>query len=99
MPKNNTPLKRFWRWVGGQVVHDVPEDSALCVFDCRKGQCTLGEWEACDRRLHKAAGELMPADAAALEGPEKSSSSCAGTTPTGPEFVVPHPSRVFSVFG
>lgn len=61
MTKKNNPLTQLWRWVADQVAQDVPTDIALCEYDCRKGQCILEEWETCDRRLHKAAGELMPA--------------------------------------
>lgn len=49
-------LKRLW-------IKDVPEDIALCEFDCRKEQCHYDEWASCERRLTKAAGELMPASA------------------------------------
>ena len=54
-------LRNIWDWVAGQVIGEVPEDSALCEYDCRKLQCTEGEWETCERRLQRAAGELMPA--------------------------------------
>jgi hypothetical protein len=54
------PLIRCWQWVRDQIAQDVPEEIEICAFDCRKGQCTMGEWATCDRRLHKAAGELMP---------------------------------------
>jgi hypothetical protein len=53
-------LIHLWKRVQGGVVQEVSEEDAVCVFDCGKGQCTFGEWETCDRRLHKAAGELMP---------------------------------------
>ncbi len=52
--------KRFLRWVSGMIVQDVPEDSALCEFDCQKVQCTNEEWAHCERRLARAAGELWP---------------------------------------
>jgi hypothetical protein len=54
-------LRKIWGWVAEQFVSDVPEDNALCEFDCRKPQCREGEWEDCTRRLQRAAGELMPA--------------------------------------
>ncbi len=54
------PFRRVWRYLSDQVVQDTPEDDALCEFDCRKEQCTLGEWKTCERRLQRAAGELMP---------------------------------------
>jgi len=47
-------------WVRRQMVEEVPEGDALCEFDCRKPQCHEGEWAACERRLQRAAGELMP---------------------------------------
>lgn len=54
------PLQNIWAWVAGQIVGEVPRDDALCAFDCRKPQCTEGEWKNCTRRLQRAAGELMP---------------------------------------
>ena len=32
----------------------------LCEYDCRRQQCTDEEWESCERRIQKAAGELWP---------------------------------------
>jgi hypothetical protein len=59
-------ISRGWQWFRAQFVQEVPEESALCEFDCRKGQCTLEEWNSCERRLSKAAGELMPSPRSAL---------------------------------
>ena len=53
-------LRNIWDWAWGQIIREVPADDALCEFDCRKPQCTEGEWENCVRRLQRAAGELMP---------------------------------------
>jgi len=53
-------LRNMWEWVAGQFVREVPADTALCEFDCRKPQCHEGEWEGCMRRLRRASGELMP---------------------------------------
>ena len=38
-------LIRLWQWVKDQIVCEVPEDLVLCEYDCRKKQCTVGEWE------------------------------------------------------
>ncbi|MGA3326585.1 MAG: hypothetical protein ABSF45_19120 [Terriglobia bacterium] len=57
----------IWDWVRRQFIDEVPEGDALCEFDCRKPQCTDGEWETCERRLHRAAGELMPLNKPAPE--------------------------------
>jgi hypothetical protein len=57
---NLTPAGRLWRSLLNQLVQDVPDANGLCEFDCRKLHCTLAEWERCERRLQRAAGELMP---------------------------------------
>jgi hypothetical protein len=58
--KSSQPFRSIWQWLQNQIVQTVPEDCAICQFDCRKSQCTVGEWETCARRLNKAAGESMP---------------------------------------
>jgi hypothetical protein len=55
--KSNDPFPGIWQWLQNQIIQTVPEDSALCEFDCSKCQCTLEEWQTCARRLNKAAGE------------------------------------------
>ena len=59
--------RNIWDWVRRQFIDEVPEGDALCEFDCRKPQCTEGEWETCDRRLRRGAGELMPEENPALD--------------------------------
>jgi hypothetical protein len=41
----------FWNRVKSLLIGAVPEDVAICEFDCRKNQCTYGEWATCDRRI------------------------------------------------
>lgn len=41
-------------WVAARIIRDVPSDIELCEFNCRKSQCTVGEWETCERRLRKS---------------------------------------------
>jgi len=53
-------VRAAWGWLRRQIVDDVPEADAICEFDCRKSQCSVGEWETCERRLRQAAGELLP---------------------------------------
>jgi hypothetical protein len=60
-------LRNIWDYVREHFVGWVPEDDALCEFDCRKPQCNEGEWENCTRRLQRAAGELMPTKEPASE--------------------------------
>ena len=54
-------LRNIWDWAWGQLIGEVPQEDALCEFDCRKPQCTEGEWENCTRRLQSATGELVTA--------------------------------------
>ena len=69
MPQSKNPFKRAWDWVKDQIVQEVPKDTAFCEFDCRKQECTLGEWETCEERLHhNAAGELTPWDGDTRQG-------------------------------
>jgi len=54
-------LHAFGHWLKGQIIAPVPTEFALCEFDCRRNQCPMSEWLSCERRISKAAGELMPA--------------------------------------
>jgi len=54
------PFQRLGQFVKRNVVGDIPDDIAVCEFDCRKGQCMHSEWDKCDRRIRKGAGELFP---------------------------------------
>jgi len=47
-------------WVRRQIIEEVPESDSVCEFDCRKTQCTKGEWDRCARRSQRTAGELAP---------------------------------------
>jgi hypothetical protein len=64
MPKNTRQvpgsLRQLWQRLKRQWITVVPDDIAVCEFDCRKGQCLYDEWDSCERRISKAAGELMP---------------------------------------
>jgi hypothetical protein len=61
-----SPFRQLWQHVKRQIVDDVPEESAICHFDCRKRQCTQAEWATCERRISKGAGELFPATEAVI---------------------------------
>jgi hypothetical protein len=58
--KLSISLRHCWQQLKDHLIEEVPEDIAVCEFDCRKGQCLYREWISCERRLSKAAGELMP---------------------------------------
>lgn len=55
---------RLWEFVKHQVVDDAPEEFAICEFDCRKEQCMRCQYDTCERRIRRGAGELFPASQA-----------------------------------
>jgi hypothetical protein len=69
--------KRFWQWLKTGVVQTVPDEDGLCEFDCRKEQCSETEWENCERRINKAAGELWPGKRSAERGGDENKDKCA----------------------
>ena len=74
LPSNPMSIPRdCWNWLRRQLVDDVPQGDAVCEFDCRKPQCTMGEWDTCERRVRRAAGELMPDKKPAASTPARSS--------------------------
>jgi hypothetical protein len=54
------PFIHLWKRLRDGIAQNVPEEDALCAFDCHKAQCSFGEWEMCDWRRRKAAGEFTP---------------------------------------
>ncbi len=55
------PTRRsLWQWLKDQISQDVPPEDQLCAFDCHKLECAEDEWQPCERRLQRAAGELWP---------------------------------------
>ena len=77
-----TLRKQLWQQLKGEIVQDVPEEDATCEFDCRKEQCTEGEWATCERRINRAAGELWPASSAAPGTREQPNTQASKANPT-----------------
>jgi hypothetical protein len=44
-------LFRLLQQLRSKVIQEAPEDIQLCEFECRKLECTMGDWEKCERRL------------------------------------------------
>jgi hypothetical protein len=55
-----TVRQKLWQWLKDQITQEVPASDGLCEYDCRKQQCSEGEWANCERRIQRAAGELWP---------------------------------------
>jgi hypothetical protein len=53
---NKTSIgRRLWTMIANGWVANVPEDIALCEFDCRNPLCTQQQWEICGYRLQQMA--------------------------------------------
>ena len=50
--KGVNSLYRFWYRFKNQIIQDVPENIAVCEFECRKPHCTMGDGGKCELRLH-----------------------------------------------
>jgi hypothetical protein len=61
---------RFSRWIRGHLVGEVPPEIALCEFDCDRAPCPEEEWATCQRRITRAAGELIPESSKGPEPPK-----------------------------
>jgi hypothetical protein len=77
---------QVWRWLCDQITQNVPDEDAVCEFDCRREQCGELEWATCQRRIARASGELwpgLPAESSALNlsnrPPATSTSRCEPT--------------------
>ena len=33
------------------IASEVPEDVAVCEFECDKAECLEGDWQHCERRM------------------------------------------------
>jgi len=50
-----TRLRNLLARLKSEIIQDMPLDIELCENDCAKPQCSLGEWENCERRLQHVA--------------------------------------------
>ena len=62
---------RFALWIRGHLLGEVPDEMAVCEFECERGQCLEEEWATCQRRITRAAGELMPEPVKGTEPPKR----------------------------
>ena len=44
-------MSRWFERISEKFVECVPEEIALCEFDCRTSKCSAGEWKTCERRI------------------------------------------------
>ena len=61
---------------------EVPDDVAVCEFDCRKLECRTEDWVNCPRRLNQTETSGAPAETSCLEvEQEVKAGNCAGQRP------------------
>jgi hypothetical protein len=48
-------INRLWLRLKNKIVEEAPEEYRWCEFDCEKLQCSMGDWENCETRLHSKA--------------------------------------------
>lgn len=41
---------KMFNWLKIPVC-EVPDDIAVCEFECSKTECKLGDWQCCEQRL------------------------------------------------
>lgn len=54
------PLHGLADFLKRQIVEEVPDELAICEFECRKEQCYGADWLTCERRTGKGAGQWSP---------------------------------------
>lgn len=40
-------------------VAEVPDDIAICEFECGKTECQVGDWLHCERRLRASTAKMQ----------------------------------------
>ena len=53
--KGTSSFYRLWQRLINKVIQDAPEDIQLCEFDCRELECSMGDWENCEKRRRSIA--------------------------------------------
>ena len=43
-------FERLRQWFSHSA-EEIPEELSVCIFDCRKSECPIGDWEKCRHRL------------------------------------------------
>ncbi len=46
-----TSIRELCRWLKAQWVAEVPDDLAICEFECRETECSFDGWANCWRRI------------------------------------------------
>ena len=67
-------FRRLKQWIHSQwtqEIQEIPEEIAICEFDCRKWECREGIFETCKRRFRTASKIHLPQTAEEMERQER----------------------------
>ncbi len=51
MVELRTAIIELCRWLKAQWIAEVPDNLAICEFECRKSECSFDGWANCVRRF------------------------------------------------
>ena len=58
--KNHNKFK-FWQYLKDQIIQMVPDEIAICEFDCRREHCLMDNWKTCaNRKKYLLASNHLP---------------------------------------
>jgi len=49
--KKVSRFARLRQWFENHIIQEAPEHYQICEFSCREFECSMGNWEKCEKRL------------------------------------------------
>jgi|APFre7841882630_1041343.scaffolds.fasta_scaffold496683_1 hypothetical protein len=57
----NRDKYKFWQYLKDQIIQMVPDEIAICEFDCRREHCLMDNWKTCaNRKKYLLASNQLP---------------------------------------
>jgi hypothetical protein len=58
---NNHDKYKFWQYLKDQIIQMVPDEIAICEFDCHREHCLMDNWKTCaNRKKYLLASNQLP---------------------------------------
>jgi hypothetical protein len=76
--------RRLCRWVRNQIVQPVPEREGVRILTAASNRAPKGSGKPAERRVQKAAGQLMPESASSVRGETSPPATPSGTAAKTP---------------
>ena len=61
VPEEAAMFGKIFDWLKIPVA-EVPDDIAVCEFECSRAECRLGDWQCCEQRLQASAPQQHKQD-------------------------------------